>query len=122
MTSQHSPLVDEYIAQFDAKTQKRLQTLSNATLSVFPKSIEDISYGMPTYRPTPKKRGMVHFAAFKDHIGIYGILDASSEPAVHHLMESYRTGKGSLAFTNEKPLPMNHIRQFLAYQASKFNN
>lgn len=120
MTSQHSPLVDEYIAQFDAETQKRLQTIREAIFSAFPTSVEDISYGMPTYRPAPKKRGIVHFAAFKDHVGIYGILDASSEPALHHIMEAYRTGKGSLSFVHTKKLPLKHIRQFLAYQASKF--
>lgn len=122
MDNQHSELVDQYIAQYDAKTQKRLQTIRKAIFSAFPQSIEDISYDMPTYRSAPKKRGFVHFATFKDHIGIYGILDASSEPAVHHLMEQYRTGKGSLTFSHDNPLPMDHIRQFLAHQASKLES
>jgi len=122
MTYQQSPLVDEYIARFDAETQRRLQLLRKAIQATFPNTIEDISYDMPTYRSAPGKRGLVHFAALKNHIGIYGILDIRNSAAMHAKMDPYRTGRGTLQFPNDHPFPMVTIRQILAYHASKFDD
>lgn len=120
MSYQQSKLVDEYIARYDADTQRRLQKLRTAIQATFPKTIEDISYGMPTYRPAPGKRGLVHFAASKGHIGIYGIFDPKSNSPIHDVMQPYRTGRGTLQFQHNEPLPMGTIRKILAYHASLF--
>ena len=117
MSNQPSPRVDEYINRFDTETQRRLQLLRHAIQATFPKTIEDISYGMPTYRPAPKKRGVLHFAASKDHIGIYAIFDPKNNSVIHSKMQPYRTGRGTLQFRHDKPFPMTTIRQLLAYQA-----
>lgn len=120
MAYQQSNLVNEYIARFDAETQRRLNLVRNAVQSIFPHTIEDISYGMPTYRPAPGKRGLVHFAAQSGHIGIYGIFDPKNNSTVHEKMRPYRTGRGTLQFKNGDPLPMATIRQILVYHASHF--
>lgn len=121
MSYQHSPLVDEYIARFDDETKKRLTLLRSAIQATFPHTIEDISYGMPTYRPAPKKRGIVHFAASKDHIGLYAIFDPKSNAPMHKKMDPYRTGRGTLQFKHSDPFPMTTIRQILTYHASKID-
>lgn len=121
MTYQQSQLVDQYIAQFDGDTKERLLFIRGAIQATFPKTIEDISYGIPTYRPAPKRRGVVHFAAHKDHIGIYGILPPKSNAVMHTLMDPYRTGQGTIAFKNSGPLPKGVIRQILAWHATKVN-
>ena len=121
MTYQQSPLVDEYIAQFSGETHERLSHLRAAIQATFPKTIEDISYGMPTYRPAPGKRGIVHFAAAKDHIGLYAIFDPKSNAPMHKKMQPYRTGRGTLQFKNDVPFPMTTIRQILVYHATKVN-
>jgi len=122
MTYQQSHLVDEYIARYDAETRRRLEKLRHAIQATFPKTIEDISYGMPTYRPLPGKRGLVHFAAAKDHIGIYAIFEPKSNVPIHEIMKPYRTGRGTLQFKNNEPLPMGDIRKILAYHAGHFPN
>lgn len=115
MSYQQSPLVDDYIGRFDTETQRRLQLLRHAIQATFPKTIEDISYGMPTYRPEPKKRGIVHFAVSKNHIGLYAIFDPKNNSTIHEKMRPYRTGRGTLQFKKDEPLPMTTIRQILAY-------
>ena len=120
MAYQQSKLVDEYIARFDAETQRRLHLLRNAIQATFPHTIEDISYGIPTYRPEPGKRGLVHFGAAGGHIGIYGIFDPKNNSTIHEKMKPYRTGRGTLQFKNSDPLPMVTIRQILIYHASHF--
>lgn len=118
MTYQESTLVDEYLKSFEDEPLRRLQLLRHAIQATFPKTIEDISYGMPTYRPAPKKRGIVHFSGSKNHIGIYAIFDPKNNSTIHELMKPYRTGKGTLQFQNDKPFPMSDIRKILAYQAA----
>lgn len=115
MAYQHSKLVDEYIARYDAETQRRLQRLRKAIQATFPKTIEAISYGLPAYRPAPKKRGVVYFGAAKGHIAIYGIPDIRSNADIHEKMQRYRAGRGTLQFPSDQPLPMKDIRHILMF-------
>ena len=118
MSYQESPLVDAYINHYSGDVKKRLEQLRKAIQATFPKTIEDVSYGMPTYRPAPKKRGIIHFATSKDHIGIYAIFDPKTNSVIHEKMKPYRTGKGTLQFKHSDPFPMATIRQILAYHES----
>jgi len=77
---------------------------------------------MPTYRPAPKKRGIVHFAASKNHIGIYAIFDPKNNSTIHDKMNPYRSGRGTLQFQNDQPFPMTTIRQILAYHKSHLDD
>lgn len=119
MTYQQSARVDEYIAQFDGDVKERLTLLRKAIQAAFPKTIEDISYGIPTYRPHPGKRGIVHFGATKDHIGLYAIFEPKSNAPMHKKMEPYRSGQGTLQFKHAKPFPLGTIRHILAYHTTK---
>lgn len=121
MTYQQSPLVDAYIAQFHGDVKERLILLRKAVQAAFPKTIEDISYDMPTYRPQPEKRGVVHFGTAKGHIGIYAIFEPKSNAPMHKKIEQYRSGKGTLRFENTKPFPITTIRQILTYHASQID-
>lgn len=121
MAYQQSKLVDEYIARYGAETQRRLQRLRKAIQATFPKSIEDISYGLPTYRPAPKKRGIVHFGAQKGHIGLYAVVDVRSNSVIHDKIQHYQTGRGTLQFKNDEPFPMATIRQILTFHKTRFS-
>ena len=115
MSYHESPQVDAYVQGFSDETRHRLQQLRHAIQATFPKTIEDISYGIPSYRPEPKKRGLIHFAATKEHIGIYGVFDPKNNSTIHEKMKPYRTGRGTLQFRHDQPFPMTTIRQILAY-------
>ncbi len=119
MSYQQNPLVDAYIAHFDGDIKERLLWLRAAIQTAFPETIEDISYEMPTYRPAPEKRGIIFFAAAKDHIGIYPIFEPRHDPLMQKMTKPYRTGRATLQFKHTEPLPKQTIRKILAYQAGK---
>lgn len=120
MSYKESVLVSEYIDSFPEEIRERLTFIRLAVQATFPKSIEDVSYGMPTYRPSPGKRGIVHFAAAKGHIGIYAIFEPKNDSYIHGLMAKYRTGRGTLQFKNDEPLPKATIRKLMTHHASHF--
>jgi uncharacterized protein YdhG (YjbR/CyaY superfamily) len=58
--------IDEYIATFPEDIQKILKELRGTIKAAAPDAVEKISYQMPTFF---QKGNLVHFAAFKNHIG-----------------------------------------------------
>lgn len=119
MSYKESPEVTKYIASFDASIQKRLTDLRHLIQSRFPNTIEDISYSMPTYRPAPGKRGIVHFAVAKNHIGLYAVIDATENDSLYTKLQRYQTGRGTLQFKHTEPLPLDIIDEILQYHAQK---
>jgi uncharacterized protein YdhG (YjbR/CyaY superfamily) len=73
-----------------------------------PDADEAISYRMPTF----KQNGvLVHFAAFKNHIGLYPPIrgDASLEKAI----SPYAGEKGNLRFPLDQPIPYDLIERIV---------
>lgn len=122
MTYQQSPLVDEYIAGFSEPIRERLSLIRHAIQATFPKTIEDISYGIPTYRPAPDRRGIVHFGASKGHIALYGIFEPKTDSYMHRKMQPHRSGRGTLQFKNDEKLPLGKIRKILAFHSGQFDD
>ncbi len=114
MIQQSDPRVDAYIEQFPVQTQERLQMIRRMIRRTFPIAIEDISYKMPAYRLEPGKRPVVFFSAFENHIGIYAVLKPNNSP-LYKRIEPYNTGKGTLRFDNNQPLPVLLIEEVLAH-------
>lgn len=119
MKYRQSEEVTKYIAQYDRFVQDRLTDIRRLIQSHFPDSIEDISYGMPCYRPAPGKRGIIYFAAAKEHIGLYAVIDPNPNEPIYTMLQNYKTGRGTLQFKNTEPLPVNAIDEILTYQAAK---
>jgi TfoX/Sxy family transcriptional regulator of competence genes len=65
--------IGEYIAAQDESVRPRLREVYVTIKGVLPKAQEKISYQMPTFRG---KHNLIHFVAFKDHIGIYPGVEA----------------------------------------------
>jgi len=61
--------VDEYIKSFPEEVQERLTVIRNIIRELAPQATERICMRMPTYDLNGK--WLVHFAAFKKHIGFY---------------------------------------------------
>jgi uncharacterized protein YdhG (YjbR/CyaY superfamily) len=118
MTMPIDPRVDKYIAQFPADIQQRLNILRKIFRRTFLTAIEDISYKMPAYRLTAGKMPVIFFSAFKKHIGIFAVL-SPNDSKLYKQIEPYNTGKGTLRFDNDKPLPVILIEQVLADHHSR---
>ena len=60
--------IDEYIKTFPNDIRKILETVRQTIKKAAPDAEETISYQIPTFK---LNGNLVHFAAFKNHIGFY---------------------------------------------------
>jgi uncharacterized protein YdhG (YjbR/CyaY superfamily) len=106
--------IDEYIAAFPAEVQKRLQEIRSVIKSAAPQATEKISYQMPTFY---LNGNLVHFAAFKNHIGFYPV--PSGIEAFKRELSKYAQGKGSVQFPLDEPLPLALIRKIVKFRVAE---
>ena len=106
--------IDEYILQFPAEVQEILQTLRKVIKESAPDAEEKISWQMPTFA---LNGNLVHFAAFKNHIGFYPA--PSGIEAFKHELSEYKSAKGSVQFSIEKPLPYELIRNIVKFRVAE---
>ncbi|MEH7351415.1 iron chaperone [Gottfriedia acidiceleris] len=103
--------IDEYISQFQPDVQEKLQALRKTVKEVVPNAVERISYQMPTFA---LNKNLVHFAAFKNHIGFYP--GASGIAAFKQELSVYKCAKGSVQFPINDPLPFDLIKKIVKYR------
>jgi len=109
-----SKMVDQYISQFPPEIQERLYLLRELIRKAAPEAEETIAYQMPTYR---LNGNLVHFAAFKHHIGFYPT--PSGIDAFKAALTEYKGAKGSIQFPHNKPLPYDLIRKIVEYRVAE---
>jgi len=77
-----------------------------------PRADEVISYGMPYYKYNGP---LVGFAAYKAHISLFGALPEE----LGDELKAYETGKGTVRFPIDRPLPVGLIRKLLRARVAK---
>ena len=107
--------MDEYIETFPKDVQTILEKMRQTIREAAPESIEAISYQMPTFKLNGKN--LVHFAAFKNHIGFYPI--PSGIEAFKKELSVYKQGKGSVQFPMDKPIPYDLVKKIVNYRAKE---
>ena len=106
--------IDEYIASFSPEIQSILEKIRLTIREAAPEAEEKISYQIPTFA---LMGNLVHFAAFKKHIGLYPpvkgdeILKAGIAP--------YKGEKGSLRFPLDKPIPYTLISRIVKFRVKE---
>lgn len=106
--------MDEYISTFPEDVQSILNELRKTIKEVAPEAEETISYQIPTFT---LNGNLVHFAAFKDHIGFYPT--PSGMEAFENELSSYKRAKGSVQFPIDQPLPWPLIRRIVEYRVKE---
>lgn len=106
--------IDEYISQFSEETQQILLRIRQVIREAAPAAEEKISYQMPTFY---LNGNLVHFAAFKNHIGLYpapsGISEFCDELSV------YKGAKGSVRFPLNAPIPYELIKRIVEFRVKE---
>jgi uncharacterized protein YdhG (YjbR/CyaY superfamily) len=94
--------VDDYLAALPEAPRAALEELRKTIKAAAPEATETISYEMPTFKQDG--RFLVSFAAFKAHCSLFPasekVLEAHGEE-----LKPYFSGKGTLRFTADKPIP-----------------
>ncbi len=103
--------ISEYIQAAPKGAQEKLREMRACIRASAPGAKESLKWGMPAFS---YGRILVTFAAFKHHIGFY-----PTPPAVRAFandLSKFATGKGSIQFPLEKPLPLPLIRKITAFR------
>jgi uncharacterized protein YdhG (YjbR/CyaY superfamily) len=103
--------VDEYIASYPPGVRIILEKIRGIVRKAAPGAEEKISYGMPTFW---MGRNLVHFAAFSKHIGLYPTPSATGVFAGE--LEPYESGKGSIRFPLDRPIPYDLIKRIVEFR------
>ena len=94
--------------------QKILKELRATIKASAPDAEEKISYQMPTFY---LKGNLIHFAAFKNHIGVYP--SPSGTQAFKRELSIYQGAKGSIKFPIDEPLPLELVRKIVKFRVAE---
>ncbi|MDF2541552.1 MAG: hypothetical protein K0S47_1270 [Herbinix sp.] len=106
--------IDEYIALFPTEIQEIMENLRRVIKEAAPEATEKISWQMPTFF---LQGNLVHFAAFKRHIGFY-----AGENGVAHFLDElseYKNSKGAIQFPIDKPLPYELVKRIVMFRVTE---
>lgn len=106
--------IDRYIAGFPEDIQALLEQVRATIRKAAPDAEETIAYGIPTFKLAGN---LVHFAAFKQHIGFYPA--PSGLEAFKKELSGYKGAKGSVQFPLSEPLPLELISKIVAFRVKE---
>ena len=103
--------VDEYIENAPAMAQPHLRRMREILRGVAPGASEAIKWGYPVLE---EKRILFSFSAHKTHLNFM----PTGQTLTHfrEALAGYRTGKDTIQFPYDRPLPEELIREIAAYR------
>lgn len=106
--------IDEYIDRFPPEVQVILQKIRLTIRKAAPGAEEAIKYQMPTF---VLKGNLVHFAAWKKHIGFYPTSTATMQ--FKDELSRYEGAKGSVQFPLDRPIPYTLISKIVKFRVNE---
>jgi uncharacterized protein YdhG (YjbR/CyaY superfamily) len=103
--------VDEYIALAPKEAQEKLNELRSILKKLVPAAKESLKWGSPVFEET---RILFAYTAFKSHLNFM----PTQSTLIHFAKElkEYATGKDTIQFPYDKPLPKMLIRKIAAHR------
>ena len=106
--------IDEYLDSIPQDLKNKLQILRSTIQEAAPDSTEAICYQMPTFK---LNGNLLHFAAYKTHIGFYP--GPSAIQAFVDELAPYSLSKGTIRFTLEDEIPLNLIFRIVKFRVEQ---
>lgn len=104
--------VDEYIDAAPREAQEKLRKIRAILKQVAPNASETLKWGSPVFE---EKRILFSYAAYKSHLNFMPTQPAL-EPFKKELAD-YKTGKDTIQFPYDKPLPKALISKIASFRA-----
>ena len=104
--------VDDYINAAPVEAQEKLMEIRSILKQVAPKATEAIKWGSPVFE---EKRILFAYTAFKSHLNFM-----PTRRTLDHFkkeLKEYKTGKDTIQFPYDKPLPKTLIRKIALHRA-----
>jgi len=105
------PDIDAYIALFPENVREILSRIRTIIKSAAPDAEEAIKYQIPTFT---LHGNLVHFAAYKNHIGFYPT--PSAIDAFREELSDYYIAKGTVKFPLDRPIPYDIIEEMVKFR------
>jgi uncharacterized protein YdhG (YjbR/CyaY superfamily) len=102
--------VEDYLAALPEEPRAALEKLRKTIKAAAPEATETISYQMPAFKD--HGRLLVSYAAFKDHCSLFPMSKKVIE-AHREDLKPYFTGKGTIRFYADKPLPAALVKKLV---------
>ncbi len=109
--------IDEYIAMQPESVRPLLEKIRETIRSAAPNTIEKMSWQMPTFW---QRENLIHFAAFKNHIGIYPGGEATAFFAER--LTNYKTSKGAIQLPLNKPIDFDLIADITKWRVAQIKD
>lgn len=106
---------NQYFGDFPDSVQAILQQIRETIAQEIPTATEAITYGIPTFKVRGKN--LVHFGAYKNHIGFYPT--PSGMESFAEQLAPYSSGKGSAQFPLDQPMPLELIREIVRFRLTQ---
>lgn len=111
-TKKKPKTVDEYLAMAPKVAQQYLREIRAILRKTAPKATESLKWGQPVFE---EKRILFSYAAFKHHLNF--VPTGPTLKVFEKELHNYKTGKDSVQFPYDEPLPKNLIRKIAIYRA-----
>jgi uncharacterized protein YdhG (YjbR/CyaY superfamily) len=106
--------IDDYIAEQAPEVQPILQNIRETIRAAAPRAVEKVAWQMPTFW---QGENLVHFAAFKKHIGLYPGGEAVG--VFEERLTGYKTSKGAIQFPLDKPIDHELIADIVVWRVKQ---
>ncbi|MFN8638306.1 MAG: DUF1801 domain-containing protein [Dehalococcoidia bacterium] len=113
-TSPDPAAVDAYITGLPPAVRARLETIRATIRRAVPDATEVISYQMPAFR---LRTTFIFYAGYEHHTSLYPAPFGVEEFAAD--LARYGSGKGTLRFPHDEPLPLDLIERVTKYRAQE---
>jgi uncharacterized protein YdhG (YjbR/CyaY superfamily) len=113
MTETHNA-VDVYIDAQSENMREILRKLRQTIREAAPEATERICMRIPTYDLNGK--WLVHFGAFKKHVGFFPQPDGVA--AFADRLAGYKTSKGAVQFPLSKPIPYDLVAEITRFRVA----
>lgn len=108
---QPSAQVRTYLAALPANARKHVQKLRQTIRAAAPGAVEGFGYGMPAF--ALDGRPFIWYSAWKHHTGFYPLSRATGHALSAELAGYKTTGRGTLRFRSDQPLPTGLIKRLV---------
>ena len=108
-------VIDDYLEKYDGPEKAELEKVRSIVRATVPEAEEVITYAMPGFIYSGKY--LVAFNVFKDHLGLF----PTSGPieSLKNKLVDFKTSKGGIQFTPQKPIPESLIREILLIRVAE---
>jgi uncharacterized protein YdhG (YjbR/CyaY superfamily) len=110
---------DKYLKEASPDHRRVLKKLADQIRRAAPGLDESISYGIPTFKYRGKP--LLYIAAHKQHCSLYPVTQAMLD-ACGDEVRSRQTGKGTIRFTADKPLPARLVAKLTKVRVKEIDN